>query len=651
MNDLPAISPKEPSRLPAEPPPAVYSFGDFRVDEANRLLSRKGEEISLPARSFDSLLMLLRRHGQLVTKSEMMDVVWAKSFVEESNLTVAISTLRRALGEDPHDRKYIQTVSGRGYRFIGHVTVGEETGPADPPALVHPPTTEPALVEQPVPVTQPDLHVGEQPAAPRRGWLSASAVAILLIFFAVGTAWWRASRSAVQLHSIAILPMTGSSVDDYVLLGLTDTLISRVEGTVAVRPMSSVLRYSNAPADPATVGREQNADAVVTSTIAQDAGGTRMTIKLIRTSDAKVLWTDSFADPGRNTARLQVAAGNALDAALAKRSEPRTHEPSAASSKPPVNDQAYQLYLRGRYFWNRRTEEGLRQSIDYYRQSIAADSNYALAYAGLADSYALLASFSVESGRAAIPDARAAALSAIQLDPTLAEPHASLGMIYFFTDWNGPAAEQEFERAIALNPNYATAHHWYALDLAAMGRFTQALYEIRRAQALDPLSLIIDTNVGWIEYLSHDYNASLLEYKKVLELDPSFVRALTRRGITEIRMGNPKDAVTDLTSAAKLSGDPYILALLGQAQAASGQKAAAERTLKQLQAEAASKYVPPFALALVYLGLDRKPEAIKALRAAADDRSTSMVYAKIDPSLDALRENPEFRQVIAGMHF
>jgi len=639
---LPVASHNEPAQ-PSVDSPHVYRFADFRLDETNRLLTRDGKEISLPARSFDSLLMLVRRHGQLVTKTEMMDVIWAKSFVEESNLTVAISTLRRALGEDRNDRKLIQTVSGRGYRFIGHVAV-DETSADTVPSTAQPAARLTIDSERPI-------DVSLQIATPRHSkLLRRSALGLAIVVCIAGAfLWLYAGRSAARLHSVAILPMSGSGVDDYVLLGLTDTLISRVEGTIEVRPMSSVLKYSVAPADPTTVGREQNADAVVSSTVSRDAAGTHINIKLVRAADAKTLWAKTFTDAQHNMSRLQIAAGSALDAELASRADHRSS--TKAASKYPVNDQAYQLYMRGRYFWNRRTEEGLRQSVDYFRQSIAADPNYALAYAGLADSYALLASFSVESGRSAIPDARAAALSAIQLDPTLAEPHASLGMIYFFTDWDGPAAEREFERAIALNPNYATAHHWYALDLAAMGRFPQALYEIHRAQALDPLSLIIDTNVGWIEYLSHDNNAAMLEYKKVLELDPSFVRALTRRGIAEIRNGDPKDAVADLTKASNLSGDPYILGLLGQAQAASGATLAAERTLKQLQSMSTSKYVPPFALALVYLGLNLKPEVIQALQQAVDDRSTSMVYAKIDPSLDELRSDPSFQAVVATMHF
>jgi len=242
-------------------------------------------------------------------------------------------------------------------------------------------------------------------------------------------------------------------------------------------------------------------------------------------------------------------------------------------------------------------------------------------------------------------------LSAIQLDPTLAEPHASLGMIYFFTDWNGKAAEKEFEHSIALNPNYATAHHWYALDLAAMGRFPEALYEVHRAQALDPLSMIIGTNVGWIKYLNKDYAGAVIEYRRVLDLDPSFVRARTRLGIVEIRQGKFSEAVRDLTEAQKLSNDPYILGLLGQALALDGQTAAAQRVVAQLNTKSASKYVPPFAIALVDLGLGKKNAALSELARSVDDRSTSMVYAKVDPSLDELRNDDEFKELLHRFQF
>jgi len=292
--------------------------------------------------------------------------------------------------------------------------------------------------------------------------------------------------------------------------------------------------------------------------------------------------------------------------------------------------------------------DGLRKSAEYFRQSIDANPNYAPAYAGLADSYALLASFSVEPGSSANADARSAALSAIHLDPTLAEPHASLGMIYFFTDWNLQAAEREFEQAIRLNPNYATAHHWYALDLAAEGRSAQALYEIHRAQQLDPLSLIIGTNVGWIEYLAHDYPAATRDLHRVLEMDPNFVRARTRLGMVEMATGDDTAAIGDLTRALALSGDedPWVAGLRGDAEARVGNRAAAEKALADLRKRSSTQYVPPISRGLILIGLGRKPEALAALAQAVDDHSTSMVYARVDPALDALRGDPQFSALL-----
>jgi tetratricopeptide (TPR) repeat protein len=371
----------------------------------------------------------------------------------------------------------------------------------------------------------------------------------------------------------------------------------------------------------------------------------------VRVRDSFTLWQDSFRAASNNLPQLEQDAGEATAKELRRlgaESAPAVAPPAGDAVLKRANDPAYQLYLRGRYFWNRRTVDGLRKSTEYFRQSIAADPNYAPAYAGLADSYALLASFSVEPGSSANADARSAALSAIQLDPTLAEPHASLGMIYFFTDWNLAAAQKEFERSIALDPNYPTAHHWYALCLAAMGLPAQALYEIHLAQKLDPLSLIIGTNVGWIEYLARDYPAATRDLHRVLELDPNFVRARTRLGMVEMTTGDNAAAIADLTQALALSGDedPWVQGLLGDAQARSGNRAAAEKTLAELRQRSATQYVPPISRGLVLLGLGRQAEAVAALKQSEDDHSTAMVYARVDPSLDPVRNDPAFQGLV-----
>ena len=446
--------------------------------------------------------------------------------------------------------------------------------------------------------------------------------------------------------------MPAGAPDEVLLLGMTDEMVSRLEGELVVRPTSSVLRYMGGKAvDAIAAGREQGVDAVLAGTLESSAGRMQLGLRLYRVSDGAVVWQDSFSG-ANGLAEIERRAGDAATRELqrvgAVSADSKVAANKPAATKIHADDQAYQLYLRGRYFWNRRTVEGLRKSVEYFRQSIDADPNYAPAYAGLADSYALLASFSVEPGRSANADARSAALSAIQIDPTLAEPHASLGMIYFFTDWNLPAAQKEFEVAIRLNPNYATAHHWYALVLAAMGRPAEALYEIHLAQKLDPLSLIIGTNVGWIEYLAHDYPAAVRDLHRVLELDPNFARARTRLGMVEMATGDNAAAVADLTQALALSGDedPWVDGLLGDAEARAGNRPAAEHALAELNERSGSQYVPPISRALVLIGLGRRSEALAELAKAADDHSTSMVYARVDPALDAVRSEAGFQELL-----
>ena len=629
--------------------PSVYEFGPFRLDPANRLLTGAEGEVRLSGRAFDALLLLVTRPNALVTKEELMASVWSGSFVEESNLTVAISSLRRALGDDHAERRYIQTVSKRGYRFVAPVR--ELSGAAVVPPEAAEPVAARAAREAAVHAEAASEGAPRvRPSAARRNWPLLVLIGLLLV--ALFGAGWRLLKPRTPIRSLAVLPFAsdGQAMDEVALLGMTDGLISQLDNDLEVRPTSSVLRYSVGKAvDPVAAGREQGVDAVLTGEFRQVDGRTRLQMRLFRIRDGLVLWQDSFSGASFSQAEQQAVKSIAVELhSLGAIAAPQ----AVAARAAHPDDPAYQLYLRGRYFWNRRTVDGLRKSAEYFRQSIDADPNYAPAYAGLADSYALLASFSVEPGRTANADARSAALSAIQLDPTLAEPHASLGMIYFFTDWNLNAADREFERSIQLNPNYATAHHWYALTLAAQGRTAQSLYEIQKAQRLDPVSLIIGTNVGWIEYLARDYGGATRDLHRVLELDPNFARARMRLGTVEMASGDTADAVKDLEQALALSEDeqheqdPWVLGLLGDAEARAGNRAGAEKVLSDLGKIGATRYVPPISRALVLLGLGRKVEAMAALEQAVDDHSTSMVYARVDPVLDPVRTDPAFAALL-----
>ncbi len=631
----------------------IYEFGPFQLDPANRLLMCAGKEVALPGRAFEVLLLLVSRPGALVCKEELMASVWNGAFVEDANLTVAISTLRRALQDDLHDRRYIQTVARRGYRFVADVRQVDKT--ARPAAPGH---GAAAFTAEPLAASQPRTAAIARAAL----WtMPAIAAASLLILLAGG---WFLLRPRQPIRTLAVLPFTatgvmagytarGATANNILLIGMTDGLISRLESGLVVRPTSSILRYAGVGnVDPVSAGREQDVDAVIVGQVSTAGGATALRLRLIRVRDGFTLWQSSFRAPTNDPSRLEEEAGNAADGELRHfrpAGAPKEPNTSAGAGEARTNDTAYQFYLMGRYFWNQRTADALHKAADYFRQAINADPSYARAYSGLADCYSLMASFSVEPGDEANAAARSAALSAIQLDPTLADPHASLGMIYFFTDWNLTGAAREFEQAVRLNPNYATAHHWYALDLSAMNRPAEALYEIRLAHRLDPLSPIIGTNVGWVEYLARDYPDARRDLHRVIELYPSFARAWTRLGMVEMATGDNVKAIGDLTRALQFSGDedPWVEGLLGEAKARAGNRAAAERALAQLDRRRATQYVPPISRALILLGLGRNAEALTALEQAVQDHSTSMVYARVDPSLDSIRSDPGFKALLA----
>lgn len=616
----------------------VYELGPFRIDAHDRLLLREGRPIPLTAKAFDTLLVLVRRGGHLVEKAEMMKAVWGDCFVEDGNLAVTVSMLRKALGDEGEERRYIQTVAKRGYRLV---------------EAVHelPKTDEP---------TPPPPAAAQLPATRSKGGRVAKVLKIALLVTATlaGAATWMRlhnARGAVpQIRSLAVLPFRTltppSDSRDYLGLGMADALITRLgsTGRIVVRPTSAVAKYANGPLDPLAAGREQKVDAVLDGHIQSLSGTVRVTVQLLRVEDGASLWADSFEESLQRVFALEDAVAERIAGSMSigLSGEQRRRMVRQQTEDP----EAYQLYLRGRYFWNKRTKEGLQRSISYYDKAVAQDPKYALAYAGLADSYGLLGSYGIESASQSDPRAKAAAVKALQLDDSLAEAHSSLGMIYFFDEWKWPLAEREFQRAIALNPNYSIAHTWYGLNLAALGRFDEALAQVRRAQALDPLSLIVDTDVGRILYLSRQYDQAIEAYHKVLDLDPSFGRAHTRLGMAYAAKRNYGPAEEEFKEALRLSGpDPYLYGLLGYTRARAGNGEIARQLLRELRERSQHEYVPPFSMALICIGLDDRQAALDWLEKGYQDHSALMVYAKTDPLLDPLRSEPRFAALLQRM--
>lgn len=616
----------------------VYELGPFRIDPHDRLLLREGKPVPLTAKAFDTLLVLVRNGGHLVERAVLMKAVWGDCFVEDGNLAVTVSMLRKALGDEGEERRYIQTVAKRGYRLIEAVRELPET--AEP--IFRPPPAE------------------NLPAAgsKRGGVATLMKIAVLVMATLAGAAAWMRlhnARGAVpQIRSLAVLPFRTltppSDSRDYLGLGMADALITRLgsTGRIIVRPTSAVVKYANGTPDPVAAGREQKVDAVLDGHIQSLSGTVRVTVQLLRVEDGASLWADTFEESPQRVFALEDAVAERIAGSM---SIGLSGEQRKRMVRQQTDDAAaYQLYLRGRYFWNKRTKEGLQRSISYYDQAVEEDPKYALAYAGLADSYGLLGSYGIESASQSDPRAKAAAVKALQLDDSLAEAHSSLGMIYFFDEWNWPLAEREFRRSIALNPNYSIAHTWYGLNLAALGRFDEALTQVRRAQALDPLSLIVDTDVGRILYLSRQYDQAIEAYHKVLDLDPNFGRAHTRLGMAYAAKGEYGPAGEEFRKALRLSGpDPYLYGLLGYTRAMSGDREAARQLLRELRERSHREYVPPFSMALICIGLGDHSAALDWLEKGYQDHSTLMVYAKTDPLLDSLRAEPRFNTLLQRM--
>jgi DNA-binding winged helix-turn-helix (wHTH) protein/Tfp pilus assembly protein PilF len=446
--------------LPTQTVKSSYEFGPFRTDEAERLLLREGVPVPVSAKTLDVLLLLLKNAGRLVDKAELLREIWGDSYVEESNVAVTVSMLRKALGEDPQEHRYIQTVAKRGYRFVASV---------------------------------------------REVW-----------------------------------PRAGNL-------------------------------------------------------------------------------------PG-----------------------PSPRQPQPANRSRSVR--AQQLYTEGRYFWNKRTEGGLLRSIECFQRANLEDPSYAVAFAGLADSYALLGSYGVDSAQNAHPTAKAAALHALALDPDSAETHTSLGMISFFYEWKWDEAEEHFRRALALDPSYALAHAWYAVQLAAARKCKEAIEHVLLAHDIDPISPIINTEVGRVFYLCRQFDGAIQAFTRALDLEPHFARAHSRLGMAYAAQHDPRRAIQEFHKVEQLSGnDPYLDGLLGYCYASLGEEYVARELLRKLTREDQPRFVPAYSVALICIGLMETTTAMEWLTKAFEDRSTYLVFAQTDPLLDSVRTHPGFHRLIELM--
>jgi DNA-binding winged helix-turn-helix (wHTH) protein/TolB-like protein/Tfp pilus assembly protein PilF len=627
----------------------IYEFDGFVLDPNERTLTVDGDPLHLPAKEFDTLLYLLQHHGRALSKEELMSAIWRDSFVEESNLAKQISRLRKLLNTG--GKELIKTIPKHGYRLTVSDLRVKEPDPMEPVIL------ERRTVRR-IKMAYPEAMADEPPSDLRRAllarpttsrWMWQTGAVVFLAAIAVAVYFWADRRSEgpadlTRIRSVAVLPFrpaSAGSTEEHVLLGLTDAVVTKLGSLkeIVVRPTSAVRRF--ATHDPVAAGRELSVDAVVEGSVQRDNGQMRVTIQLIGVDDGRLMWSGKFDERSTDMFALQDAISEQV--ALALQPGLSGDELTLLAKHYTTNPEAHYSYVRGRFSWNKRTANDLKEAIGHFNQAIAKDPNYALAYAGLADSYSLLADYAGALPGESYPLARDAALKALELDNSLAEAHTSLAYVnmYFYWDWQ--AAEGGYRRAIVLNPNYATAHQWYSEFLAAMGRFDEALTAIRRAKEIDPLSPVINAGEIWILYHARRYDEAIEQGKKLQDMRPEFAEVHEYLKRCYDQKGMYREAVASRQMRRKLAGvDPALTPAIKRAEAAKDQRSYWHSRLEQEIEDSKTEHPYPFEMAEIYSQLGDKDQAFEWLEKAFEARVYLMMYLKVLPNLDPLRSDPRF---------
>jgi TolB-like protein/DNA-binding winged helix-turn-helix (wHTH) protein/Tfp pilus assembly protein PilF len=646
-----------------------YDFGRFRVNVAERVLLRERDVVPLTPKVFEILLALVQNSGQVITKDDLMKRVWPDTFVEEGNLTQNISLLRKALGEGQNGHQYIETIARRGYRFIAPVSEARDealnspldtTGPrfarvglmanGGPGPVEHEPVKLGPVKHEPVeivklgssypaatPARRSALSTARSMAAQSmvaRGWIALAAIVIVtvgIVYFSRGSEAVNSPGNVIE--SIAVLPFANTASDtetEYFNDKITESLINNLSQLPKLRvvPRSLVFNYKGREVDLRKIARELNVRSVLTGRVNRHGDMLSIQVDLIDVANVSQLWGQHYDRKISDILLVQEDISNDIFANLRLK----------LSLEEKKQLDAFGLYLKGRNYLNKRTADGLQLGIEYFRQAIDVDSDYAPAYAGLADCYNMLVVYGISKPEEAFPKAKEAALKALKIDDTLAEAHTSLAFVKHRWDWERADAEREFLLALRYKPGYAPAHQWFSSYLVAVERFDEAIAEAKRAQELDPLSFISNLHLGWIFYLAGRYDEAIEHCKKLLEVDPNFFPAYRYLGLAYEQKGMYAKAISEFEKGVKLSGSSLMIALLGHAYAASGNKAEARRVLAELEREK-QKYVSPYTVAAIYAGLGEKDQAFGWLEKAYSERDIWLMNLKVDPVFKTLHSD------------
>ena len=641
-----------------------YEFGNFRLDPREKILFRDNKPVSLTPKVFDTLQLFVEHAGHLLSKDELIQSLWQDRFVEESNLTFNIRMLRRVLKDDVQHPRYIETVPRRGYRFIAGVRKLEGNGELNARERSQTPPLEAKQQARSLEGSVEASSAGEQKVLATRGLsatfrekpLQSILTASLLSALVVAGLYFIVSREPEHVadpgvKSLAVLPFKSLSADgsdDYLGMGIGETLTTRLSSLrlLTVRPTSDIRKYAAAEKESAVVGRELGVDSVLDGSIQRMGERIRVTARLVSVRDGSLLWADNFDESFTDIFKVEDSISGKVAAALALK---LSGEQQKRLMKRYTEDaEAYRLYLKGRYFWNKRTEKDFNRGIAQFQLAIENDPGYALAYAGLADSYIGLTFYNFAVPHETMPKAKAAALNALALDNTLAEAHTSLAHVLVNYDWNWSEAEKEFKRSIELKADYATAHQWYAIHyLTATGRLEEALQEMKQALELEPTSLVMNTFMGATLFYMGRYDEAIDQCRKTIEMDPNFAVAHWHLGLAYEQKQMFDAAIKEFQSSVSLSGDsPLMIAALGHAYAMSQKKREANQILRQLNELSKQRYVSPYDVAAIYVALGKNEQAFQFLEKAYQEHSFHLVYLNVSPQFKSIRSDPRLQDLV-----
>jgi TolB-like protein/Tfp pilus assembly protein PilF len=578
-NILPPVSGMYPNSSSA------YRFGSFTMQVAGHYLKRGAIQIRLQPKTFETLRHLVERPGRLVTKDELFEHVWRRVAVTDGALARCIAELRKALGDDAAHPRFIETIPRLGYRFVCKVS---------------------------------RLH--ELPAAALAG--------------------------VSPQQSIAVLPFVNLAADpdqEYFVDGMTDLLIADLGRLKTLRVISrtSMMRYKGTTKALADIGSELSVDAAIEGSVVRSGDRVRITVQLVAVRSDEHLWAESYERLTHDLLRLQREV--ASDVARAVQAALTDHKDTPQPDDVDVRPEAHEAYLRGRYFWHEGTREGVAKAVACFQQALAIDPRHAPAYVGLADASGVGGFFGYLPAHLAFPQMQTHARTALEIDPSLPDAHASLAATRLFYDWDWPGAEAGFRRALELNPNLQTAHEWYGWCLMALGRTTDALTTIARAREIDPLSMRARTASAMALYFARQHDRGIGEAERALELDPRYPPAYCALGLHHQQIGNYEAAIAAFERALALSGrGADDLASIGHAYARSGRRPKARRILQELTHLSIQRHVPAVYVAAVHAGLRDRDEALAWLARACDERSAWLPFLRVEPWWDPVRSDPRF---------